>query len=343
LLPLSLLLTTAHALSSSARAESSFELVYDAANECVDEAGFRQLVARQLGESRDANARANRARVRVWLGPAESDFRASFELTLPDGTSSLRELRAKDCAEAAPALAFVLALALDGREAGVSAEPSPTEAAATVAPPTRTLRPTQGPAPAARLPSPQKPPAASGSAYQLSLGADIGARGGLAPSTSTVEGGFVALRRSPAGAAPWRARLSFLRALPVWSRESFGTTEFSWWAVRGDLCPLELSPASGVRLLPFVGAHVGKLAASGSPNPAPNATGRARSTLWADVAGGLLLEISPLEHLSLVVDGGAVLPLTRPRFVFDATPEKPVYRPPPFALSGFLGLALHFP
>jgi hypothetical protein len=323
------------ALAASASADQpGFELDYVADAGCVAEQGFRALVQRQLVDyDPDAVART-RAHVVARIVSSEQSYVARFELLRGDGTRSSRELTAATCAEAAPALAFVLALALGGRDA--EAEPS------SEAKPAEPVQPAPLQLSAARATTPAKPPAPAqaSSRWRYGLGVELGAHGGLGPVLATTESAFAELERKDS-VWPWQSRLALIRDQPVTRADISGSLRLSWLALRLAECPVAVAASSTVRLLPCVVAHAGRMTALGDPAPAPGAAGRQVSKAWVDAGLGLRLELRLLGPLSLQIQAEGLAPLTRYRFEF--APTTAIYDVPGLAAAGSVGLGAVFP
>jgi hypothetical protein len=321
--------------SAAAAASPGFELEYEAEAElaCPSAPAFRQIVEQQLSEYDPDGAVSSQARARVHLTrDAQGTVSGRFELTPREGATRARELSAPDCEEAASALAFVLALALGGRDIDT---PPPVEAAPPPPPP-----PPPPPRPSPP-PTPQREPPPPPPRVRLlwGLGVEGGARSGLAPQWSPLLTGFASLERDHAPWA-WKTQLSVARAFPVTTEENFGRLSLAWWGVGLQTCPFALGRGTS-RLLPCALVHLGKIDALGEPAPAPGATGKTASEFWADIGLALQAELQAVGPLWLNLRAEGLVPLTRYRFGFE--PETPVYDVPVLAAAGSLGLGLRFP
>jgi hypothetical protein len=171
--------------SASAGAEPSrFELDYVADSECVSEQGFRALVEQQLSDyDRDVLADAH-ANVVARFARSEQGYAARFELTRKNGVHSCRELSAPTCAEAAPALAFVLAMALGGRDIEEQTAPDAEQPAATP--------PLSPPSIPSRVMEPLSPPAPPSRSTRLGagFGGALGVRSGVGSTLAATESAF---------------------------------------------------------------------------------------------------------------------------------------------------------
>lgn len=326
--------------SGSADEPARFELEYTADAPCPDRRAFEQLLHAQLAESGDASAIV-KARVIVrFRRSAAARMVARFDLVRQDGSRSSRELESASCDEAATALAFVLALALSGRdfpaEADTNASPPPAAAPIVAVPPPSAAAPRH-----------------SGSAsdrervrdawrWRFGIGVQLGARSGVGPRFTPVEAAVVALRANHPG--PWdlSLRLAFLRGQPIAHSAAAGDSTFEWLAGRVEGCFWSAALAPSLTATPCASTHVGQLTAVGAPTPLPGARGRRAAGLWLEAGGGLRFELELVKFLSLELQGEALVPLIRYRFAFDR-PDTGVYRVPPLAAYALLGLVAHFP
>jgi hypothetical protein len=317
---------------------ADYELTYGADAPCPAQQQFEGMVRYYL----EGEAPAPGAKAQVTL--QESGGRATGSMTLQrtDGTRNTRELSAATCQDVAPALAFVLAYALAGKDS----EGDPPNAAG---PDTAKAQP--GPPPqdgAATAPTPNnasadRPPVRrTASKWRLGLGVALGVRTGLGPIWTPVEVARVEAHREQAG-DPFvlAVRASVLRDETVTRIDRNGTTSFEWLAGRLDFCPVRLELLSELGLLPCAGSHVGRILATGEPTPGGGARGRSASELWADAAIAGRVELRLWRVLTLEAQAELLFPLTTYRFAFDK-PDTPVYQVPSVASAAFMGLGVHF-
>jgi hypothetical protein len=115
------------------------------------------------------------------------------------------------------------------------------------------------------------------------------------------------------------------------------TATFDWTAGRLLGCPIQWPGAMLLSFRPCAWFEVGRLAGSGRGDP-PFSPRNAAVTWWA---AGLLVraEVRLLEPLTIVAEAGLVIPLLWDRFYFDPqSPDTEVFRVPPVAMDGRLGL-----
>jgi hypothetical protein len=315
-----------------------YELDYAADPSCPSRADFEELVEAQLAEFGDSAATIQ-ARAVVRFRHSESGVVGQFSLERQNGAQSSRELQSKSCEQAASALAFVLALALGGREA------SPVDESVVAL----RLPETAAPEPPS-LPTRTRPRAEADSAPELARpvwrwrfdgGVQMGARSGLGPSWTLVETGFLGLRAEQEGRWGTRLRLAVLRGQPIRHADLAGATTFKWLAGRVEGCASRVL-FRPITVAPCLASHIGQFTAIGEPEALPGASGERVASVWVEAVLALRFEWLVLQGLSVEAHGEALMPLTRYRFAFDR-PDTPVYRVPGAAAAAFLGLAAHFP
>lgn len=315
---------------------SAYELTYTAAPDCPAREEFQTLVRRQLAESHELSAAAA-PMVAVQIEAVPGGYRGRFELQREQGTSVRRELNASSCSEVAPALAFVLALALGKRESDEGQSLPGSRPGAKPQP--RALSSVGNEHPSA----PRSPPAPQTMNWEFGAGAEFGPRWGLGPTWTFVEAGSLeAMERVRHGFFRWDVRASLSRSETISRIDSFGVTEFSWLAGGVEVCPLQLPLHAGLSALPCLGAHVGEIRAKGRPAAKPGAMGRDTHDLWLDGFANLRLELQVLKALLLQAEAQLLVPATGYRFAFDS-PDTTVYQVPAVSGAAFLGVAVHFP
>lgn len=316
-----------------------YELEYTAEVPCPDRRAFEQLLQTQLTESGDASA-VIQARAIVRLSRSAAGMVGRFDLVRQDGSRSSRELESASCDEAATALAFVLALALSGREPPSDAD---SNASQPPAPDPLVARPS-APVVGRHQPAydPDQRQASSARRWRFGLGVQLGARSGVGPRFTPVEAAVVGFRSNPPH--PWylSLRIAFLRGQPLTHSDAAGDSTFEWLAGRVEGCFWSATLTRVLTATPCVATHVGQLTVVGAPKPLPGAAGGRASALWLEAGGGVRFELELMKALSLELQGEALVPLTRYRFAFDR-PDTDVYRVPPLAAYALFGLVAHFP
>jgi hypothetical protein len=303
-------------------------LSYDADASCPDARTFARMVGERAPSIDLTIVEADRADVVVVLREGPDSYRGMLRIRRGDGNDYVRDMRGATCAELGSALAFVAALALRGGE-----EPPP------IAGPRREeLRANEPFVPPDEVRTPSPPTPAAGWTWGAAAG--LGIRFGLAPTwANTEELDLEAGPSSDAIVAPL-VRLGVVHAEPVTRIDRFGTTTFTWIALRAAGCPIQLRWMGRFELRPCGGIGWGILGASGVPS-ALGGTAKDESPTWVDVFGTLRLGARLVGPLYAVAEAELVVPLTRYEIGFD--PGVRVYAVPMAAGAGFAGLAGHFP
>jgi hypothetical protein len=316
---IALFLRTAHAQSAAPRG-----LSYQADAPCLDRAGFVAVVLERAARADLEPTDAQHAGILVALRASHDSFIGSVGIRRGDGDLYTRAVRAATCEEVSSAIAFILALALNGRY----------EAAADG--PTASARPEATP----EVPPATTPSAETGSGWGWAIGGTVGARRGIAPSWAMTEQIAIELRSTSRATWAPSFRIAGLHAQPVTRDDPVGTTEFSWIAARASGCPLQATLATGVELMPCVGLDLGAIGAAGRPASAQGLP-RDTSTFWANAFGSLRLRFHLAGPLFGEIEPELILPFTPYDFAFD--PRTPVYSVPTVAGAGSAGLFAQFP
>jgi hypothetical protein len=299
---------------------SSIGFSYDAEGDCPDAATFVELVrAKAPGARLETNA-SPRADVVVVLRAANAEATGKLTVRRPDGSQYVRQVQGSSCGEVAPALAFVLALALSGED-----EPRPS------------ARPRE--VPSAALSSETVPPAPP--VWRWSLSGELGMRTGLAPSWSPIERlAFDLGRVMPSVVAP-RFELALSHAEAVTRIDRVGSTRFGWMSGRLGGCPLSVRPFGPLELVPCAGVDLGIISASGETSTM-GGQGHETSSFWLSAFGGLRLQAPVMRPIFVRAEAELTLSLTPYRFAFDR-PDTPVYEIPLVGGGAYAGVAVQFP
>lgn len=194
-----------------------------------------------------------------------------------DGTSSARSVQGADCADAAEAMALIVALAVDP-EAG---QP--------------------------RVPDPEPAPARG--RLTAELGLSLGAVSGMAPSVMPAAGVFAGLGWLSDSLWSPSARLALIALAPHEVRHAQGDARFGGQLVELTLCPLR-APLGAWVLQPCLAGEAGRHQAEGSKTEDPRSVVKP----WL-AAGGVLrlgLALHPRWWLEAQVAG--LITLRRDRF-----------------------------
>jgi hypothetical protein len=334
MLPLGALLGLTAASGSAAA--PSFTVSYAAAADCPSQATFEAAVlaraprARKVAQGADLSFEAQ-------LSPAEGRAR-QLRITLPDGSSEMREIVADGCAEAVQSMAIIAAMMLEAQatdshdsasepspaaENQVPAAPkiAPSENAAAKVANTDLRAPSKGPE--LREPAPTtwltiaaggviESAAAPSPAFGVAVAAELGgsANGWLAPSV----------------------RLSLVGAQAKTVETSAGDARFRLALGRLHLCGLRAgSDRAGVRLC----AEIEGGALFGQGINARNSRGQTMP--WLGGGLGLLGNIGLTRALSVDLGAGGRGLLLHDDFVF--APQTTLHQVPVFAWNFAAGLS----
>ena len=308
-------------LATARGEEAPRGLAYQADASCMDESAFASLVLERTPSADLTSVDPEHAGVVVALRAKDESFVGQLQLRRRDGTRYAREVRGTSCSEVAPAIAFIVALALSGQE-----ETAPTPRA-----PTPTA-----PSPIAPLPATEQALARWG----FGFGAALGARSGIAPAWAMTEMVAVETRSLADSIVAPTFRLAGLHGGPATADSGVGTTEFSWLAASVAGCPIRLPLARGVDMVPCLGVDLGSIGASGQP-ATPQGHPEDTRSLWVDVFTSLRGQFRLFGPISAELEAELVVPLTPYQFAFD--PGTDVYRVPPLAAAGSASIFAYFP
>jgi hypothetical protein len=338
--------------ASVARAQSDgpIELSWRAPVGCPTEADVRQEITRALGGPPPSSSKRRvRALAVVEGGTLRWSLRVATEV---DGQRGSRSLEGSSCAALAEAAALIVALAFDADAvAAAQAKQGPRESAArdpgTEGDP-REPNAQGGPIPAAVAPSSPVPaariPASStvvsrrstvassrqSRSFTLLTGADSGAHLGALPGPAVGFGGFVGLE-------VWRVRIEVLAT--YWLEQSASVRggsggDFDLFTVLSSGCFLF---ASGrLQLGPCLGLELGRMGARGFGVDNPGSS----AIPWVAPYVGALGTLRIVGPLALRVGAGAIVPVSRPRWVLVRVGE--VDQPGPVSGRGLLGLEVRW-
>jgi hypothetical protein len=302
-------------------------LSYEAADGCPSRAEFEALVLARTRHIRFTDQAPRRSS--VVLSPARGSVRGIFALEAPAGRA-VRQIEARTCSQAADAMSLVVALAVDPEGVAASAvkavqlaapalpaspAPDPGPALVELSPEPSSAPPA---APALLAPEPPKVVSAQEAAapaavspHGFSLGAAVEVETALAPQP--VAG--VALRGEyEVASSSWLAPSFGAELAGAASNVVEGAPDVAVWfaTMRLDACPARVRlGGTGLTLRACGATAFGLLEARGVGAPNPETAVRG----WVDAE--LRLRARWEGHRWFVgFDGGAVAPITRPKFVF---------------------------
>jgi hypothetical protein len=273
---------------------------------------------------------------------SEKATSAVLRVEWPDGRRSERSLTAPSCAEAADALALLIALTLDPTSARAQLSPAPaSEPSATDPPATQAVDRARPPA----SDSASAPPTDSASAVDeadedadafshFALG--LAAQGTLGPAPRIMPGVALIAHIAWRGAGLWTP-LFQVRVARSWlgTERAAGRADFELDAAHAAACVIGLRGEALAARACASGA-IGSLRARGSDTYDPKAHAR----LWLSAGAELLLTAELIGPLEAQAGAGASVPFYRHRFAFAPAV---FHRVAPIAGFGHLGLLLRFP
>jgi hypothetical protein len=316
--------------SRPAFAAQIVEVVYEADSDCPLVDDFLLLVRRTTSGIELAPATGSAAPVHISLHAASGAYVGRMDVH-GDRAASSRELVAPSCDEAASALAFVLALALEPKDDAASTElprdsigdPSKIESTRTTIPPVVF---DHAPAGTARVESP------------LSWwgGVQAGWRTAPLPDGALTVGAFAELRLVEARVFAPSLQLALLWSGPKDVPDAPETARLSWGASRVSLCPARIPAGSYVAFVPCVGIHAGLLWAKGTPT-GQGATGISSVSPWVDALGELHVDVAASKSLSLRL-GFEIMAVLTPFDVVYQNPNTVIFQTPKTAAGVWLGM-----
>jgi hypothetical protein len=311
-LDIALTLTAVAAVPRDARADTP-DVAYESPPECPSQTEFLQLVKERAQQSLAADSLTRQRRYTVVIRSDHGTYEGQLTAHEPDRPPLLRSVSGPSCKDVADALAFIAALS--GDASGDTAPP--------VAPPAA-ISP-ESPAPAA--PAPIEPSTArwSGMAGMLS---DISA---LMAAPVVGFSAFFDLALARPGMLSPSARVGFDQTLVATTSVAEGSAHFRWTRGQLELCPIVGSLAASLSVRPCGRIEAGIVHAAGDLV----GTARSASTAWAGLSALARLEWVVVPPISLELQAGALVPLTRKTFYFQPTSE--IYEPPPVAGFGGVG------
>jgi hypothetical protein len=305
--------------------EGELALRYEPTEGCPSRAEFEALVLARTRHVRFTDGASRRSL--VTLAHAKRGFVGSLTLEGAPGRA-MREIEAPTCPQLADAMSLVVALAVDP-EALLTPEapatpPAPPASPAPPAPPASVPEPIPEPSAVLSAPSPEPAPILPPpvSRHGFSLGAAVALETDIAPDP--VMG--VALRAEyEVASSSWVAPSFGVELAGAASNliEAAPAVAVRFATVRLDACPARaLLGATGVTLRACGAAALGVLDARGVGAPKPEDALRG----WVDAEIELRARWDARRWF-LGIDGGPVLPVTRPKFVFEL-PYQFVYEVP---------------
>lgn len=308
-------------------------LDYRAPSSCPDARAFEAEVRARLRQSRIAEPDEAATTLRILV--TEDDARATARLFVGASPHATRELSASSCDELIEAMALVTAMAIEApRE-----EPLPSPSAS----PQPLPEPALAPAPIAKAaPRPLPPPPSNQTAppsrhtARIRLGLRAALQSALAPEP--LLGGQLVLGWEHSAALELRAFASWLEGAAIDAGP--GRARFRLLGGGAEACGALVRPASAFDIGPCLGVEAGALRGEGLSGGSITEA-YAATRLWG--AGRALgrLQWRP-GRLATELAGGAVIPLVRQSFVFEA-PDTVIHETPALGWTLAAGASVSFP
>jgi hypothetical protein len=263
--------------------------------------------------------------VQVAVRPTGHSYAARLVIAGRQGARSTRDVEDSECANLVDALALITALAFDPDAPLLPSPPVPAAALSTAQP----SRPEDAPvslAPRAAEPPLGRPAEHLASAapatllgWHLNAAIEGDVMGGAAPDALVGGGGYGELASSGHRFLSPSVRLAFLGAV----NGAFETRSaaFTLLTARADGCPVRFGTDT-FALRPCAAVEVGDLLARGTSVAKPASSGSA----WFALSLLARAHWELRRPAFLDVDGGVLVPVSRPTFVYQL-PSETVYRP----------------
>jgi len=261
---------------------------------------------------------------------------AELVLATPGAEQPPRRFAARSCAEAADAIALIIAVTLDptlkrtgGPDRVTASNEKPVDQSATD---TAASKP---PAPAATVDAVAPPAAVPGASSRRHFGVSVAGQTIFGPAPAVMPGiaisGMAALDRD----GLWAPAI-FVGATHVWRddlAETGGTASFTLDAATVDACPLRVG-GSWFTARPCVAALVGRLNASGTNTEQASSAARPFAT------AGVALTASAGTTVEVAARVGVGVTLLRDSYEFGGAT---FHRASPITTTASLGVGLHWP
>jgi hypothetical protein len=325
----------------TARAQTeAIRIEYQADPGCPLPAEFVAQVLRRASSARLASPSESARRFEISIVRRGVDFAGSLVVRNTSEPAVAREVTGSECDEVAEALVLSTVLAIDPtaqRAPAASAEDTRSTASAPAdrssandPEPEAPREPLEKASPAAREVDPPASAAAPGFAYGLSIGPQL--QSGSAPTLALgVSAALEAQPRTHGLLGGLALELAFLQTAD--HRTQGAASSFRFFLARPKLCGVAARLGRAVSLGPCVGAQAGVVVASG----AEISVARTERRFWAAAEIPIRLQLEASKSWIIQLEAGAVMPLTRYRYVFQQ-PETSIYEVPALGFAGGLKL-----
>lgn len=354
-------------------------LEYEAPSSCPDAAELQKRVRARLSQGRIAKPREPERAFDLFVSREGEGLVARLFMDDPERRRAIRELRAESCEELVDAMALVVALAIAANEGEIAREPPPirfshspsglpTPLAPSNSPSPPIAKPPPSPAPISETaspaplpsdppppplpPSPERAPTAlprresrppppasppkAGARGQLRLGLRVVSESAVAPEA--LFGGHAYIGWEWPSAIELRGFAGWLEGPTV--DVGPGRARFRLMTGGVEACGTSLAPLSGLDIGPCLALEAGALRAEGMKG---GAIVEGREALRFFAAAKILGQLRwRAGRLAAELSGGAIVPLVREEFVFEA-PHSVVHETPGFGWTVQAGGAVAFP
>jgi hypothetical protein len=317
-------------LADAAVAAEPVRLVYRAPATCPDEAAFIAAVRARTAEALFVTGAETTSRTFTVsvdavdpVNAIGAGFKGTLEVTDRQAQTAQRHFEAADCGQVASALALLTALTIDPN-ASMAEPPAPPAVARVI--------PISEPAPA------PLPVRADRPRWEFAAGVGVSLASGLFPAVAVGPALVGEVAREPRGVWAPAIRVGLLYAQTGFLGPSSSEAQYRWGAVRVEGCPVRAAFAT-LEVRPCARVDTGFLWADGTESaiavPTPATKG------WLAAGAGARARWFPVRRFFVELEAGALLPITRPTFVFTG-PAAVVHRTPPALATGGLGVGVSF-
>lgn len=321
-----LIVTTSFILPSIAFADErpiTIAVDYHPGEGCLEEEQFTPQLQARMPRVQRVEGDGATLSFRIYFVESGGGLIGHFEMRGSDGTLTQRTIPPASCSESVTAMALIAAVLVDPNTAALAPASKP---------------PVIAPSQTKKNGSQRVSEAVSRLEYQAGVGGIW--EGAVVPGVAfglSVEVGATLNTHQMFSPSLFGA---LLRTFPVHvDSTARGTARFEWTAFRLMASPLKWPVRGVVALRPAVFFDFGKLEASGERTENTKST----EITWSAMGALLRLDMTPMQRLSIVLDGGMVIPLRHDRFYFAPNDgSASVFTVPRADLTARLGVAAHF-
>jgi hypothetical protein len=300
---------------SLVRAETTvpFRVEYAVDSLCAETDRFSMSLLDRTDRAHRAKAAERATEFRVGVERDGTSLAGHLTVVDLDGSTIERRVPGATCDEVVSAMALIAAVLVD---------------------PNASLPRTAEPRSPAVEPVPRAEPERD--RLRFGGGALVALEGAVAPSTAVGLAVELALSWDTQSTLSPLVALSFARTLTSTAETSSGVASFRWTAARISGCPVRFPATGPLALRPCALLDLGAIDAMGEQTERPDSA----LSAWVATGGALRAEGQPIDELSLVLEGGMVVPLIRDRFYFD--PGITAFEVPDLGAMARLGVVTRF-